>query len=335
MQNKIEKFIKPSLKRKLREEEEEDSSVNETPSKRLKENALPLSNLISSNSSVSLNSEQMDKIEKNKRLALEKLELTKKKKLLEQLTGKLDSSWNEILRNEFEKPYFQQLLSFLVKEYQEETIYPPAELVLEAFNQCSLANLKVVILGQDPYHGERQAHGLAFSVQKGITIPASLKNIFQEIQANISDFEIPDHGCLVSWCKQGVFLLNTCLTVKAKQPASHSTKGWETFTDCVIKTIAKEKKNVVFLLWGSHAQSKKSIIQFYSKNNHFILQAAHPSPFSVHKGFFGCKHFSETNRLLKNSNQDPIHWQLPSKNQINEVDSSQFEKQIEKQEEKK
>ncbi|MEQ6122551.1 uracil-DNA glycosylase [Reichenbachiella sp. MALMAid0571] len=217
---------------------------------------------------------------------------------------KIEESWKEKLKNEFSKEYFEQLVEFIKSEYQNYKIYPPAKDIFNAFNLCSFHNTRVVIIGQDPYHGERQAHGLCFSVNEEVTPPPSLVNIFKEIKEDLN-IPIPANGNLEHWAQQGVLLLNATLTVRAKQPGSHQNKGWEEFTDAVIKSISDEKQNVVFLLWGSYAQKKGAIID---RSKHLVLESAHPSPFSVHRGFSGNKHFSKTNDFLLSKNLPTINW---------------------------
>jgi len=220
---------------------------------------------------------------------------------------KIESSWKEILKNEFTKPYFEQIVLHLKTERQQgKIIYPPGSFIFNAFNTTPFDKVKVVILGQDPYHGPGQAHGLCFSVQNGIQPPPSLVNIFKELQSDIG-ITIPGHGNLTYWAEQGVFLLNASLTVRAGDPMSHSKIGWATFTDTVIKKISELKKNTVFLLWGKFAQEKKVLID---ETKHLILKAAHPSPLSV-TGFLGCRHFSKTNEYLTTNGIDPIDWKLP------------------------
>jgi len=219
----------------------------------------------------------------------------------------IEQGWKDVLKGEFEKPYFQQLAAILKAEKKAgKTIYPPGQLIFNAFNSTPFNSIRVVIIGQDPYHNFGQAHGLCFSVQDGIPIPPSLINIFKEIKNDLG-IEPPDSGNLSAWAKQGVLLLNAVLTVRANEAASHAKTGWMDFTDMVIRKISSEKTGVVFLLWGKFAQSKETLID---TNKHFILKAAHPSPLSAFNGFFGCKHFSETNRILKSNNQTPINWDL-------------------------
>ena len=220
---------------------------------------------------------------------------------------KIEKSWKEALKLEFSTDYFQQIPAHIKTEkLQGKTIYPPGSLIFNAFNTTALQNVKVVILGQDPYHGKGQAHGLCFSVQNGIPPPPSLLNIFKELQDDIG-ITIPDHGNLTKWAEQGVFLLNASLTVRAGEPMSHSKIGWSTFTDAVIKTISSKKKNIVFLLWGKFAQEKRVLID---ESKHCILRSVHPSPLSAYGGFFGCKHFSKTNEYLVSKGIDPIDWSL-------------------------
>ena len=220
---------------------------------------------------------------------------------------KIEASWKEVLKGEFSKPYFQQIpLHLKTEKSQGKTIYPPGSLIFNAFNTTPFDKVKVVILGQDPYHGAGQAHGLCFSVQKGVPSPPSSVNIFKELQDDIG-VEIPNHGNLTHWAQQGVFLLNASLTVRAGEPMSHSKIGWAEFTDTVIKKISEQKKNVVFLLWGKFAQEKRVLID---ESKHCILRSVHPSPLSAHAGFFGCKHFSKTNAYLVSKGIDPVDWSL-------------------------
>lgn len=220
---------------------------------------------------------------------------------------KIDPSWKEVLKNEFNKPYFEQIaLHIKTEKSQGKIIYPPGSHLFNAFDTTPFDKIKVVILGQDPYHGPGQAHGLCFSVQNGVAPPPSLVNIFKELQQDIG-IEIPNNGNLTHWAQQGVFLLNASLSVRAGEPMSHSKIGWAQFTDHVIKTISDKKKNVVFLLWGKFAQEKKILID---EKKHLILKAAHPSPLSAHAGFLGCKHFSKTNEYLVKNGIDPIDWSL-------------------------
>lgn len=217
-------------------------------------------------------------------------------------------TWKNVLKDEFSKAYFLQLVTFLKTERaQGKIIYPPGPLIFNAFNQTPFEEVKVVILGQDPYHGARQAHGLSFSVQKGIKPPPSLVNIFKEIRNDLG-IEMPaNYGDLSTWAQQGVLMLNAILTVRAGEPASHSKYGWADFTDRVIEKISSELRNVVFLLWGKFAQEKQVLID---ETQHHVLKAAHPSPFSADKGFFGCKHFSKTNKILADHGHMPIDWKI-------------------------
>ena len=220
---------------------------------------------------------------------------------------KIEASWKAVLNDEFNKPYFQQIpLHLKTEKEQGKKIFPPGSQIFNAFNTTSFDHVKVVILGQDPYHGPRQANGLCFSVSNGIPQPPSLMNIFKELHDDIG-VPIPNHGNLTHWAEQGVFLLNASLTVRNGEPMSHSKIGWAGFTDTVIKMISDQKKHVVFLLWGKFAQEKRMLID---ERKHLILRAAHPSPLSAHAGFFGCKHFSKTNEYLVAHGIDPIDWRL-------------------------
>lgn len=217
---------------------------------------------------------------------------------------KIEESWKIRLKDEFEKPYFTELINFIKSEYASQAIYPPGKLIFNAFEQCPFDKVKVVILGQDPYHGPGQAHGLCFSVPDGIDFPPSLQNIFREIQQDLKT-ALPKSGNLERWANQGVFLLNATLTVRAQQAGSHQKRGWERFTDSVIHLLAEKKEHVVFLLWGAFAQSKG---EFINKNKHLVLNSPHPSPLSAHRGFFGNGHFSKTNAYLLEHGKSPINW---------------------------
>lgn len=217
---------------------------------------------------------------------------------------RISESWKKKLQSEFEKSYFRDLVNFVKKEYTQYTVYPPGPNIFNAFEQCAFEKLKVVIIGQDPYHGPGQAHGLCFSVNDNIAMPPSLINIFKEIESDIGKSK-PDTGNLERWAEQGVLLLNATLTVRANTPGSHQNKGWETFTDSVIRIISEGKDNVVFLLWGAYAQRKGLIID---DNKHKVLKSAHPSPFAANKGFFGNRHFSQTNTYLLSKGLEPIDW---------------------------
>jgi len=218
----------------------------------------------------------------------------------------IGNKWDEILKDEFEKPYFKDLMEFVQTEYKTKTIYPYFPNVFNALKYTDYDDVKVVILGQDPYHGTGEAHGLSFSVLEGVTKPPSLRNIFKELKADL-DIDEPKSGNLVAWTKEGVMLLNSVLTVEKDKPASHQNRGWETFTDEVIRKINEREKPVVFLLWGSFAKSKKELI---TNKNHYIIESAHPSPFSANKGFFGTKPFSKANEFLKQNSQNEINWKI-------------------------
>ena len=219
----------------------------------------------------------------------------------------IEKSWKDALKQEFNKAYFQQLVMFLkIEKSQNKIIYPPGNLIFNAFNQTSFENVKCVIIGQDPYHNEGQAHGLSFSVPDGIKPPPSLINIYKELKTDIG-MPIPKTGNLLPWAKQGVLLLNAALTVRANEPASHAQSGWMDFTNTVISLISEKLSGIVFLLWGKFAQEKQTLID---ETKHFVLKAAHPSPFSDDKGFFGCKHFSKTNEILMQQGREAIDWKI-------------------------
>ena len=217
---------------------------------------------------------------------------------------RIEESWKRRLASEFEKEYFETLVNFVKREYASTTIYPPAKLIFNAFDLCPFNKVKVVILGQDPYHGPGQAHGLCFSVPEGIDFPPSLVNIFKEIERDIA-IPYPQSGNLTRWARQGVLLLNATLTVRAHQAGSHQNRGWETFTDAVIRTLTQERNHLAFLLWGAYAQKKG---EFIDKSLHLVLQSPHPSPLSAHRGFFGNNHFSKINDYLFSLGEEPIQW---------------------------
>ncbi len=217
---------------------------------------------------------------------------------------KIHNSWQQLINKEFNKEYFIYLTTFVKEQYKNHVCYPKESQIFAALDFCSLEKTKVVVIGQDPYHGQNQANGLCFSVNDDQSLPPSLKNIFKEINTDLG-LSIPINGNLEKWSKQGVLLLNSTLTVQSKKPGSHQNKGWEIFTNSIIQEISNKKENVVFLLWGNYAQQKGSIID---ASKHKVLKAPHPSPFSVYKGFYGCKHFSQTNNYLKSTNQLPINW---------------------------
>jgi uracil-DNA glycosylase len=220
------------------------------------------------------------------------------------MSVKIEESWRKVLQSEFEKPYFQQLIDFVKEEYATQTVYPAGTQIFHAFDACPFDQVKVVILGQDPYHGRGQAHGLAFSVQHGVRSPPSLVNVFKELESDLGTPRAPD-GNLDRWAQQGVLLLNATLTVRAATPGSHQKKGWEEFTDAVIRKVSEEKEHVVFILWGAYAQKKAELID---QRKHLVLKAAHPSPYAADKGFFGSKPFSKTNAYLQEQGLPPIKW---------------------------
>jgi len=216
---------------------------------------------------------------------------------------KIEKTWKEQLKEEFDKDYFKSLTAFIKKEYQSKTVYPHPKNVFKAFDLCPFNDVRVIILGQDPYHGPKQAHGLAFSVEEEIKNPPSLVNIFKEIESDMGGAS--NSGDLSSWAEQGILLLNATLTVVGGQAGSHQHKGWEEFTDRIIQGLSERKENLVFLLWGAYAQSKEELID---SSKHLVLKAPHPSPLSAHRGFFGCKHFSQANKYLSNHNIKEIEW---------------------------
>ncbi|CDA91647.1 uracil-DNA glycosylase [Firmicutes bacterium CAG:238] len=222
----------------------------------------------------------------------------------------IGNDWDGMLAAEFEKEYYGKLLAFLAEEYETHRIYPPQPDVFNALRYSSYADTKVVIFGQDPYHQEGQAHGLCFSVNRGVKIPPSLLNIYKELKEDIG-MEIPSHGCLSSWALQGVLLLNTVLTVRDSMPNSHKGRGWETFTDVIIRRLNEREKPIVFILWGANAKTKEKLI---TAKHHLILTGTHPSPLSAHTGFFGGAYFSRANRFLELENQEPINWASVSDN---------------------
>lgn len=217
---------------------------------------------------------------------------------------KIHPSWNKVLKSEFGQPYFTELTSFVKDEYQQGKVYPPGSQIFAAFNNCPYDQVKVVILGQDPYHGPKQANGLCFSVSKEVRVPPSLQNIYKELHSDLGQ-KIPPHGDLQHWAQQGVLMLNATLTVKKGQAGSHQGKGWEDFTDAVVKLLSVEKTGLVFLLWGNYAKRKGEVID---REKHLVLESAHPSPFSAHSGFFGGKHFSQANQYLILQGKKEIQW---------------------------
>lgn len=217
-----------------------------------------------------------------------------------------NNTWDNYLQEEFHKTYYEELRKFLKQEYKTYTIYPEMNDIFNALKTTSYENVKVVILGQDPYHGPNQAHGMAFSVKPGVAVPPSLKNIYKELNQTLG-CSVPNNGYLMKWATQGVLLLNTVLTVRAGVPQSHKGKGWETFTDYVIKTLNNREEPMIFMLWGAPAKKKRELI---TRKQHTVLTAAHPSPLSAHNGFFGCNHFSQVNEILNTLNQTAIDWQI-------------------------
>ena len=225
---------------------------------------------------------------------------------MEKATPQLEPEWLEVLQPEFNKPYFTELKSFLLEEKRTYKVFPPGNRIFAAFDHTPFSKVKVVILGQDPYHNDGQAHGLCFSVPDGVAVPPSLVNIYKELNSDLG-IPIPRSGNLEKWANQGVLLLNATLTVRAYQAGSHQKRGWENFTDEVIRQLSARHCGLVFILWGSYAQAKESMID---TSKHYILKAVHPSPLSVYRGFFGCRHFSKTNELLAGAGKEPIDWNL-------------------------
>lgn len=222
------------------------------------------------------------------------------------ITPNIEESWKKVLWDEFQQPYFAELKQFLLEEKRKYTVYPPGPMIFNAFNKTPFDKVKVVLIGQDPYHEPGQAHGLCFSVQDGVPHPKSLINIFKELHDDVG-FEIPVNGNLEKWTEQGVFLLNATLTVRAHEAGSHQNHGWERFTDAAISKLSMQREGLVFLLWGNYAKQKEVLID---TSKHYILSTVHPSPLSAHRGFFGCKHFSKTNELLRQMGKTEINWQL-------------------------
>jgi uracil-DNA glycosylase len=220
---------------------------------------------------------------------------------------RISSDWNEILKDEFEQEYFKELNNFLDEEYASATVYPPKDEIFSAYNVTPYSKVKVVIIGQDPYHNPNQAHGMSFSVKPGVKCPPSLVNIYKELNAELN-IPISKSGYLMDWAKQGVFLLNTVLTVRENEPGSHAKKGWEKFTDRTIKALSESDRPICFMLWGKPAQAKKKLIA--SNPKHLILESAHPSPLSAYRGFFGCNHFIEANEFLKANGLEEIDWSI-------------------------
>ena len=218
----------------------------------------------------------------------------------------MKTDWNPLLKQEFSKPYWKELQRYVYEERKQFKVFPENEEVFTAFHLTSFSDVKVLILGQDPYHGDGQAHGLSFSVKEGIAIPPSLRNIYKELKSDLG-IDIPNHGNLGAWALQGVLLLNATLTVRAHQAGSHQGKGWETFTDQVIQQVNQKKEKTVFILWGAFARKKKDLIDL---NQHHVIESSHPSPLSAHRGFFGSRPFSETNRVLTGSGREPVDWEL-------------------------
>lgn len=225
---------------------------------------------------------------------------------MNQVNPAIEDTWKELLKDQFNAAYFLELKKFLLEEKAKQRIYPPGKEIFNAFNLTPPGKVRVVILGQDPYHGNGQAHGLCFSVRHGVNPPPSLKNIFKELKDDL-DMPLPAHGNLENWAHQGVLLLNATLTVRAGQAGSHQNRGWEKFTDAAITALSSEFSGIIFLLWGRYAQAKENLIDL---DKHHVLKAAHPSPFSAYNGFFGCRHFSKANKILVSQGKEPVDWTL-------------------------
>ncbi|KAL4646675.1 uracil-DNA glycosylase [Arapaima gigas] len=283
-QKTINSYFSPVAKKRTYARQNEDTTNDGAPLKKVKTEVDGESTTCQSNTSVRPPSEGLQS---------------------RNLTDGIGETWRRELSAEFEKPYFRNLISFVSEERKKHTVYPPAHQVFTWTQMCSIRDVKVVILGQDPYHGPSQAHGLCFSVQKSVPPPPSLVNMYKELASDIEGFRHPGHGDLTGWAKQGVLLLNAVLTVRAHQANSHKDKGWEKFTDAVFQWLSTNLHGIVFILWGSYAQKKGANID---RSRHYVLQGLHPSPLSAHRGFFGCKHFSKTNTLLRAAGKRPIDW---------------------------
>ncbi|KAG7489876.1 uracil-DNA glycosylase isoform X2 [Solea senegalensis] len=294
-QKTINSFFSPVSKKRISKELNETEDENKNP-KKLKSSAGDSGT--SSQPAAPLSAEQLDQISRNKKAALEKLASA-------QTPRGFGESWRKGLCAEFGKPYFKKLMAFVSDERKSHTVYPPADDVFTWTQMCDIKDVKVVILGQDPYHGPNQAHGLCFSVKRPVPPPPSLENMYKELVTDIEGFQHPGHGDLTEWAKQGVLLLNAVLTVRAHQANSHKNNGWETFTDAVVQWLSNNQEGLVFMLWGAYAQKKGATI---NRKRHHVLQAVHPSPLSAHRGFFGCRHFSKANELLEESGKSPIDW---------------------------
>eukprot|EP00058_Branchiostoma_floridae_P023471 XP_002608961.1 hypothetical protein BRAFLDRAFT_287104 [Branchiostoma floridae] len=296
-QKKISSFFSPQQAKKRPTDGEQGGTSPDgkaTPVKKLKADDSPTSPPTNNG----LSPEQRARMEEKKKEAQVKL-------ANRNYPAEMGETWRRALDQQFSKPYWLKLMSFVQSERASRTVYPPANQVFTWTQMCTIQEVKVVILGQDPYHGPGQAHGLCFSVQRPVPPPPSLVNMYKELQKDVEGFEIPKHGDLTGWAKQGVLLLNAVLTVRKQEANSHKGKGWEEFTDAVITWLNKNGDGIVFMLWGSYAQKKGSCI---NKKKHHVLKAPHPSPLSAHRGFLGCGHFSKTNELLTSAGKTPINW---------------------------
>ncbi|XP_078668795.1 uracil-DNA glycosylase-like [Branchiostoma floridae x Branchiostoma belcheri] len=297
-QKKISSFFSPQPAKKRPADGENGGNSPDgkvTPVKKLKADDSPTTSPPGNNG---LSPEQRARMEEKRKEALGKL-------ANKNCPADMGETWRRALAQQFSKPYWLKLMSFVQSERASRTVYPPANQVFTWTQMCTIQEVKVVILGQDPYHGPGQAHGLCFSVQRPVPPPPSLVNMYKELQKDVEGFEIPNHGDLTGWAKQGVLLLNAVLTVRKQEANSHKGQGWEEFTDAVITWLNKNGDGIVFMLWGAYAQKKGS---FINKKKHHVLKAPHPSPLSAHRGFLGCGHFSKTNELLKSAGKTPINW---------------------------
>ncbi|KAI9545120.1 hypothetical protein NQZ68_039116 [Dissostichus eleginoides] len=294
-QKTINSFFSPVSKKRISKDVNESEKDAKHP-KKPKSSAVESE--VSSPAPAPLSPDQLERIARNKRAAMER-------RTSAQTPPGFGESWREGLSEEFEKPYFKTLMDFVSKERTSCTVNPPAEEVFTWTQMCDIRDVKVVILGQDPYHGPDQAHGLCFSVKKPVRPPPSLENMYKELVTDIEGFQHPRHGDLTGWSEQGVLLLNAVLTVRASNANSHKDRGWETFTDAVVQWLSNNQEGLVFMLWGAYAQKKGAAID---RERHHVLQAVHPSPLSAHRGFFGCSHFSKANELLVQSGKSPINW---------------------------
>ncbi|XP_042297314.1 uracil-DNA glycosylase isoform X2 [Sceloporus undulatus] len=301
-QRTLRSFFSPLPAGEKRSRVSEPNQDAEEAPKRPKANSTSAARWPPATAAAALTPEQLERIRKNKEAAQQRLA---SRTVVVSAAPEMAPGWKAALAPEFAKPYFPQLMAYVAEERRRYTVYPPPDQVFTWTQMCDVRDVKVVILGQDPYHGPGQAHGLCFSVQRPVPPPPSLENIYKELTTDIEGFSHPGHGDLTGWAKQGVLLLNAVLTVRMHQPNSHKEKGWELLTDAAVSWLDKNLDGLVFLLWGAYAQKKGGSI---NRKRHHILPTAHPSPLSAHRGFFGCKHFSKANELLRKSGKEPIDW---------------------------